>query len=539
MPPRHLRPSRDLVLALAALIALAAALRLPALAARPMHADEAIHADKLGTLLEGGGYAYDPTEYHGPTLYYLTLAPAWLAGVTRAVEVDERLVRGVPAVLGVLLVALHLGARGFLGTGWLAAGLLAALSPAMVYYSRYAIHETPLVLFTFLALLAGWHYLRAPSLTTAALLGLAAGLMLATKETAVLALAAMLLAAGITHLAARAGIRAKPWLKHAAAAVGAAGLVCLLFFSSFLTHPSGILDALRAAAFYLDRATFSWHVHSWDHYLRLLVHFPADGTPFWTEGAILALALVGAVAAWWPRSPEATPNDLARPMLRFLALYVAILTALYSAIPYKTPWCVLSFLHGMILLAGHGTAVLFSLAGGALPLPLRPAGRAARALVVCLLAGAALHLGWQAHAASFRFAADPRNPYVYAHTSDDVFAIVRGVEALTRVHPDGPAMAVQVVSRENLWPLPFYFRRLKGVSWWTGVADEAGNPPLVLLTPDQEAPLVRRLYELPPPGERELYVSVFDRTMWLRPGVELRGYAARSLWESRQQRGAP
>src|SRR5262245_21182237 len=53
-------------------VLLTAALRLPALAARPMHADEAIHADKLGTLLEGGGYAYDPSQYHGPTLYYLT-----------------------------------------------------------------------------------------------------------------------------------------------------------------------------------------------------------------------------------------------------------------------------------------------------------------------------------------------------------------------------------------------------------------------------------------------------------------------------------
>jgi predicted membrane-bound mannosyltransferase len=42
------------------LVLLAGALRLPDLAARPMHADEAVHADKFATLLEGGGYAYDP-----------------------------------------------------------------------------------------------------------------------------------------------------------------------------------------------------------------------------------------------------------------------------------------------------------------------------------------------------------------------------------------------------------------------------------------------------------------------------------------------
>jgi hypothetical protein len=63
-------------------ILLAAALRFPHLASRPMHADEAIHADKFGTLLEGRGYAYDPSEYHGPTLYYLT-CPRAAAAVSK------------------------------------------------------------------------------------------------------------------------------------------------------------------------------------------------------------------------------------------------------------------------------------------------------------------------------------------------------------------------------------------------------------------------------------------------------------------------
>jgi len=64
------------VLILAATI-VALALRLPRLALRPMHGDEAVHADKFGDLLESGVYAYDPNEYHGPTLNYLTLVPAW------------------------------------------------------------------------------------------------------------------------------------------------------------------------------------------------------------------------------------------------------------------------------------------------------------------------------------------------------------------------------------------------------------------------------------------------------------------------------
>jgi hypothetical protein len=46
-----------------------------------------------------------------------------------------------------------------------------------------------------------------------------------------------------------------------------------------------------------------------------------------------------------------------------------------------------------------------------------------------------------------------------------------------------------------------------------------------------EDALVRKLYDLPPPGERELYVSIFERPVELRPQVELRGYATGGLWD--------
>ncbi|HUL76492.1 MAG TPA: hypothetical protein VL691_04440, partial [Vicinamibacteria bacterium] len=156
---------------------------------------------------------------------------------------------------------------------------------------------------------------------------------------------------------------------------------------------------------------------------------------------------------------------------------------------------------------------------------------ASRALVVVLLGAASTHLVWQAFSASFRFAADPRNPYVYAHTGTDVFGIVDRLKEVARAHPDGTSLPVQVISRENLWPLPWYLRRFSHVGWWNGVSDEAKPAPVVLLTPDMEPALVRRLYEVPPRGERELFVSLFDRPVELRPQVELRGYVADSLWE--------
>jgi uncharacterized protein (TIGR03663 family) len=506
-----------------ALTLLAASLRLPSLAARPMHADEGVHADKFGTLLEGGGYAYDPAEFHGPTLYYLALLPAWLRGERRYVEIDEVTLRSVPAVLGVALVAAHLGARGFLGNAGAAiAALLAAISPAMVFYSRYFIHEVPLVFWTFGLLVATFRHARAPGLAPALLAGACAGLMLATKETAPLALGCMLLAlvltrlVGFGHRESLLPMRGVVSAKHVFGALLTAVLVASLLFSSFLTHPRGVVDAVRAYGLYLDRAA-SWHVHPWSYYLELLIHFPATGTPFWTEGLILVLAVAGGAAGWvGTRISGADPRAL-----RFLGFYTLLMLVTYSAIPYKTPWCLLGFLHGLILLAGPGAVFL----ARAFP------SVAMRAVLGMLLSCAAVQLAWQAFSGSFRFAADPRNPYVYAHTGTDVFEIVARLQDLSRAHPDGASMPVDIISRENLWPLPFYLRGMPRVAWWNGVSEKAKVAPVILVTPDMEPALVRKLYDLPPPGERELFVSLFERPVELRPGVELRGYAANRLWE--------
>ena len=213
-------------------------------------------------------------------------------------------------------------------------------------------------------------------------------------------------------------------------------------------------------------------------------------------------------------------------MLRFLALYTLVMVILYAAIPYKTPWCLLGFLHGMILLAGAGAVWLVRAVRGTV----------FRAVICVVLTSAAGHLAWQAFSGSFRFAADPRNPYVYAHTGTDVFQVLERLRDLARAHLDGSSMPLQIISRENLWPLPWYLRGFSRVGWWNGVSDETENAPVIVVTPEMEPALVRKLYDLPPPGERELYMSIFEKPVELRPQVELRGYAAKSLWDDFRRR---
>ena len=181
--------------AAAAILLVAAALRLPLLDHRPMHADEAVLADKFGTLLATGAYPYDPHEYHGPMLARLAWIPAHLAGRTTYATLTETVLRLAPAAAGILLVAGAPAAEPLIGsTAANTAAALVAVSPAMVYYSRYFIPEMPLALATALFLFAlTWRGRAWPAAA-----GAAAAFMIATKETAVLALAA----AGLAYLAA-------------------------------------------------------------------------------------------------------------------------------------------------------------------------------------------------------------------------------------------------------------------------------------------------------------------------------------------------
>jgi uncharacterized protein (TIGR03663 family) len=516
----------------ATIVALAAVLRFPSLNLRPMHADEAVHAAKMGTLLEQGSYQYDPAEYHGPTLNYLTLVAARVRGAARYQELDEVTLRIVPAVGGVAMVAAHILLVPVIGVGAAAtAALLAALSPAFVFYNRYYIHETLLVAFSFGAIVALWRYLRNPRMAWAVAAGACSGLMCATKETWVIAFGCIMVALLLTRAAGRwhggvltvgkSGSRGR----HLLAGLVTAVVVSSLLFSSFLSNPRGIVDAVTAYPGYLERAAgpTSWHVHPWHYYLGLLLYSRPAGGPVWTEAAVVAFALIGLVAA---ARPNRDPARADRGFDLFVSSYAVLMAAGYSAIPYKTPWCLLGFLHGLILLAGIGVARVV----GAAPTT------HVRIVVAAIVAAASVHLGWQAWVASFRYPADPRNPYVYGHTGVGVFEIARRVEGLALAHPLRFAMPVEIVSRENLWPLPWYFRRFSDVRWASAPPEDTTSAPVILLTPDVEGAVARKLYELRSPGERELYVNIFDQPVDLRPDVEVRGYAAKTLWDDYEQR---
>ncbi|MED5453355.1 MAG: hypothetical protein VX961_02380, partial [Verrucomicrobiota bacterium] len=104
---------------------------------------------------------------------------------------------------------------------------------------------------------------------------------------------------------------------------------------------------------------------------------------------------------------------------------------------------------------------------------------------------------------------------------------------------------IQVYCPENdYWPLPWYLRDNQ-VEYGSSVSEETQPAPIIIIQPSMEDDLMRKLYELPPPGQRELYMHLFynidDGTvdvMELRPSVELVGFVSRSLFEKYLQSNA-
>lgn len=124
--------------------AVAVFLRFFELGLKPFHHDEGVNGFFLTSLFRDGMYKYDPANYHGPTLYYISLFFSKMFGL------NTWSVRASVAVFGVLTVILVFYLRPFIGkVGAQAAALLVALSPGMVFISRYFIHE---IFFIFLAL---------------------------------------------------------------------------------------------------------------------------------------------------------------------------------------------------------------------------------------------------------------------------------------------------------------------------------------------------------------------------------------------------
>lgn len=160
-----------------ALLVVAGGLRLFDLGARTMTHDESIHAHSSYVLFAKGEYRHDPV-YHGPFLYYANAASYYLFGDS------DRTARLAPAVSGLLLVAAVFLFRRFIGpAGAASAGVLVAMSPVLLFYSRHIREDIYVALFTAVWVYGAFRYVAGRETRWLYLVTTAMALSFITKES--------------------------------------------------------------------------------------------------------------------------------------------------------------------------------------------------------------------------------------------------------------------------------------------------------------------------------------------------------------------
>ncbi|HEY8491403.1 MAG TPA: flippase activity-associated protein Agl23 [Dehalococcoidia bacterium] len=199
--PARLRATRLELAAYATVLLTAAILRFWDLGSRALHHDESLHAQfswyfyqglraAISSFPDGAAghafYHHDPMM-HGTFLFHVTAFTFLLLG-------DSDYTARVPAALfGTLLVALPFLFRHRLGrVGAVAASAMLALSPTLLYFSRFARNDIWVAAFTLAMVIAIWRYLDEGRPRWLSVLAGALALSFASKETTYIAAAVFL-----------------------------------------------------------------------------------------------------------------------------------------------------------------------------------------------------------------------------------------------------------------------------------------------------------------------------------------------------------
>ena len=479
---------------------------------RTMHGDEAVNTVKFQKLYfpkdgKASEFVYDPEEYHGPSLYYLTVPFAKVLGHDNFAGSDEGLYRGVTLFFGLAMIPLCFLLRKEIGLlGCIVIAGLTIVSPGLTYYSRYYIHETLLVSFTFSAIVFGFKWLGSRGRIGglwAACTGVSLAMMHATKETCVIAFAGMA-AAGIcvwlmklsdgddeTEERDNVNCYRK---KEVGLFLFFGMLTWLLFFSSFFTNMQGLTDSFMTYFHYLDKADAgdTGHVQGFWFYHEILWG-SSYGKMYWSEKSLLIGAVIGFILAFLPCGLSVNGKRFSR----FIAIYSLVITLFYCLISYKTTWSMLSFLHSYVLLCGVAAVSVMHLILKVIK-KTEDDCKTEKGYCLVVVIFSLVVLGCvfypaldlyetSAKTISKRLESHPKNPYVLGQPRGDVKKLAKRADALSELLSKNEQLIVYVnlspTQYSQLpWPLPWYLRKHLTVFGPIVLGDEKYPEPHMYVT---------------------------------------------------------
>ncbi len=455
--------------------------RLAGLGHRAMSHDESLHALYAWYLSSAFHYEHDPMM-HGPLLFHLNALVYLLFGA------NDFTARLVPALLGTACVAV----TAWLYPRWLGrrgariAAALVALSPGLLFYSRYLRNDIYICLFT---LLLVWSALRyRESADAKYLIGLSVSLALsfACKEVAfihgtVLGVSALVFTGIGFHKTRRFHCADRRWADLAvtlltlALPFAAALPLSLLGIDPTASRDPAVQRATLIAAAALSCVSWLLAVF-WFKTRSLFNTWVRAFLLFWSIQVLLystllsnpAQGLTSGIAAglgYW-LAQHGVQRGASDPMfyLSLLLLYTPLLLVTFGlSLKDRRKPSVALFLMWAI-----GNAVIYSVAGERMPWLLIHI-----TLPLCLLAGPVLadafaqrtrlrflliplllHLVINSLRAVGPLAESPNEPLFYAHAGPQIKTALRILESGTEREPD----AVIHVDPDYTWPLAWYLR---------------------------------------------------------------------------------
>ncbi|MCU0240156.1 MAG: glycosyltransferase family 39 protein [Pyrinomonadaceae bacterium] len=529
---------------------------------KPMHHDEGVNGYFLTKLIKEGIYQYDPTNYHGPTLYYISLAFTKLFGY------ETFSVRASMAVWGVLIVLMACFLRRYIGNiGSLFAALMLALSPGMVFISRYYIHEIFFVFCSFGIVLGILYFIEGrkagifatASMSFLLLVSFMPSLRLATvvggnNETVVLLMRVglLIIAAFLVFMVMKMLLE---WNNGTPIYLLLASASLALFFATKETAFITIGTMLIAIfCIWIWRKINKGFGESWSEPIDLswckfceslgvstdliliiiatlftftyvfILFFTSfftypegigkafEAYAVWTKTGTTDHTMHGylAYAKWILKieSPILILSALGtliafikakHKFAMFIGLWALGLALAYSIIPYKTPWLALSFTLPMCLIAGYGINELF----------------VSKNVMFKILAGILSIstfslMNYQTYDLNFLRYDNDEMPYVYAHTKRGFLDLIKEVERYAEKSGKGKDATIEIVSSEY-WSMPWYLRNYDKANFHGQIVPSNSAEMIVGEADKQENDLLDNY------AAHYKYVGKYP----LRPGVDL------------------
>jgi uncharacterized protein (TIGR03663 family) len=336
------------------ILLIALSIRVYSIADRPLHNDEGVNYFFVRDVLNKGYYPYSHLNYHGPSFFYLLTFFCHFFGFS---EMSIRSASILPSLILCFWVLfrssfLYLRSRIFIS-------LMLAVSTTFVYYSRYAIHETLLVLASFFSLHYFFTWTLRKSKIDLILFFLSLAVCIITKETFIIHAFALLVSAILifpfkqTLAELRAHYSACLW------GIFLSLFLIFVFYSGFFRNSEGIRELFYGVPQWIGRGhSDTGHYKPYNYYFKLFflieifplfLLFPVGNfiinwlnqqknlfqlnrNNFLSKKYFLDILEIGS---------KCSKNTEVR-YANFFGLYAMASFFAYSYVPYKTPWLIIN-----------------------------------------------------------------------------------------------------------------------------------------------------------------------------------------------------